>query len=126
MICVHIPTDLVKIHLKGELDIPFAKIPPAVPLQDLEWKSAKDLGNKALKNNNPIIVAKHYTSALAYPEVKGSSSHQLLLYLNRAQALLDQSGMTLHTVTVLKLKNLWQSQGPELVEHNVPSCCIAV
>ncbi|KIR33976.1 hypothetical protein I352_03205 [Cryptococcus deuterogattii MMRL2647] len=77
-ICVDLPTDLVEIHPKDKLDIPSAKILPAAPLQDLEWESVvKDLGNESLQDKNPIIVAKHYTSALAYPEVKGSSSHQL-------------------------------------------------
>ncbi|OXB35592.1 hypothetical protein LQV05_006361 [Cryptococcus neoformans] len=90
VICVDIPTDIVEIHPKDKLASPFTKIPPVVPAQDLEWESVKDLGNKALKNKNPIIAAKHYTSALADPEVKGSPSRQLLLYLNRAQALLDQ------------------------------------
>lgn len=90
VICVDIPTNIVEIHPKDKLASRFAKIPPAVPVQDLEWESVKDLGNKALKNKNPIIAAKYYTSALADPAVKGSPSRQLLLYLNRAQALLDQ------------------------------------
>ncbi|KIR91464.1 hypothetical protein I304_04939 [Cryptococcus deuterogattii CBS 10090] len=68
-ICVDLPTDLVEIHPKDKLDIPSAKILPAAPLQDLEWESVvKDLGNESLQDKNPIIVAKHYTSALAYPE----------------------------------------------------------
>lgn len=107
-ICVDLPTDLVEIHPKDKLDIPSAKILPAAPLQDLEWESVvKDLGNESLQDKNPIIVAKHYTSALAYPEVKGSSSHQLphLISFPLPQPYSSSSRsktcMTPHTVTVL-------------------------
>ncbi|KIR98347.1 hypothetical protein L804_03915 [Cryptococcus deuterogattii 2001/935-1] len=103
-ICVDLPTDLVEIHPKDKLDIPSAKILPAAPLQDLEWESVvKDLGNESLQDKNPIIVAKHYTSALAYPEVKGSSSHQLPHLISFLISSASSSHQLPFTSTVLKL-----------------------
>ncbi|TYJ57104.1 hypothetical protein B9479_002205 [Cryptococcus floricola] len=90
VIIVDVPTDIQELHRSHPLAQMFKGVAPAAPIHELTWEEVKDLGNKALKAKNPIIAAKHYTTALRYPEVTSDPGRQLTLYLNRAQAHLDQ------------------------------------
>ncbi|WVQ73027.1 hypothetical protein IAR50_002590 [Cryptococcus sp. DSM 104548] len=90
VIVVHVPTDIQELHGSHPLAQAFKGVVPAAPIHELTWEEVKDLGNKALKGKNPIIAAKHYTTALKYPEVMSNPGRQLTLHLNRAQAHLDQ------------------------------------